>query len=392
MDPSNETLLAGVIGKGCNIGLRKLAHISHGVSERALENAVNWCFDIKNIQAANKRIVSNIYKLSLADAYIKQPTLLHTSSDGRKVDVAVDSLHANYSYKYFGKDKGVTMYTFIDERQTLFHSTVISASDREAAFVIDGLMQNDVEERLIHSTDTHGFTETVFAATNFVGTAFAPRFKDIDRQKIYGFSARSTYQKRGYAIVPSRTINQKLIAEHWDDILRFMATIKLRHTTASQLFRRLSSYAKDNPLYKALKEFGRILKSTYILKYLNDVDLRQTVQKQLNRIELSNRFSHAVFFARDQAFHEGTREEQEIATACKVLIQNAIVMWNYLYLSNFLMKTKDADMRAELIEAIKRGSVITWRHVNMQGEYDFRRRAANDSQFDFNNILSFKIR
>ena len=32
--------------------------------------------------------------------------------------------------------------------------------------------------------------------------------------------------------------------EQWDDILRFVATIKLKETTASQLFQRLNSYAK----------------------------------------------------------------------------------------------------------------------------------------------------
>jgi TnpA family transposase len=54
-----------------------------------------------------------------------------------------------------------------------------------------------------------------------------------------------------------------------------MATIKLRYSSASQLFKRLSSYALDHPLYQALKEFGRIIKSQYILTYLDDVELRQ---------------------------------------------------------------------------------------------------------------------
>jgi TnpA family transposase len=155
----------------------------------------------------------------------------------------VDSLHANYSFKYFGRDKGVTMYTFIDERQSLFYSTVFSSSDREAAYVIDGLMQNDVQENRIHSTDTHGFTEQIFAATHFIDVDFAPRFKQLSSQQTYSFSAKRTYQKKGYAILPSRTINRKLILKHWDDILRFMATIKTNHTSASQLFKRLSSYA-----------------------------------------------------------------------------------------------------------------------------------------------------
>ena len=78
-----------------------------------------------------------------------------------------------------------------------------------------------------------------------------------------------------------------------------MATIKLKEATASQLFKRLSSYAKHHPLYRALKEFGRIIKSVFILKYYDDLSLRQRIEKQLNRIELSNKFAKAVFFAHD---------------------------------------------------------------------------------------------
>ena len=33
--------------------------------------------------------------------------MLHTSSDGQKFEARVDSLNANYSYKYFGKVSGL---------------------------------------------------------------------------------------------------------------------------------------------------------------------------------------------------------------------------------------------------------------------------------------------
>ncbi len=45
---------------------------------------------------------------------------MHTGSDGQKVNVVVDSLIADYSFKYFGKGKGVTIYAFLDEQQIRF--------------------------------------------------------------------------------------------------------------------------------------------------------------------------------------------------------------------------------------------------------------------------------
>ena len=317
MKPNSETVFAGLLGKGCNIGLNRLANISIGINEDTLKNMVNWHFSLKNIQSANNKIIRLIDKLFLSSAFRYNLEELHTSSDGRKVNVSVDSLIASYSYKYFGKGKGVTIYLFLDERQLLFHSIVISSSEREAAYVIDGLLQNEVIQSNIHSTDTHGFTETIFSATHFIGTAFAPRLKNISDQKIYAFSDRKTYEARGYKILPSRIINLKLLEQYWDDILRFMVTLKLKFTSASQLFKRLSSYAKDHPLYKALKEFGRIIKSIFILTYFDDVEFRQRIEKQLNKTELTNKFSKAVFFANNQEFKQGEKEEQEIAAAVR---------------------------------------------------------------------------
>lgn len=391
MIPKPKTIFAGLIGKGCNIGIERIANISIGISEDTLKNTVNWCFSLKNIQHANNKVTGIINKLFLSNAYRHKPEELHTGSDGRKVNVSVDSLHANYSYKYFGKGKGVSIYTFLDERQLLFYSTVISASEREAAYVIDGLLQNEVVQSTIHSTDTHGFTETVFAVSPFINTAFAPRIKDIGHQNIYSFSAKQTYEKRGYKILPSRPINLRLIENYWDDILRFMATIKLKHSSASQLFKRLSSYAKDHPLYQALKEFGRIIKSIFILTYFDDVELRQRIEKQLNKVELSNRFSKAVFFANNSEFRCGLPEEQEITAACKVFIQNAIVLWNYLYLSQLLANNADPEEQKHMLDSIKRGSVITWHHINLHGEYDFTKHAANQAIFDMERIWGLKV-
>jgi len=72
-------------------------------------------------------------------------------------------------------------------------------------------------------------------------------------------------------------------------------------------------------------------------------------------------------------------------------MQNAIVLWNYLYLSRQIMAITESRDRENYIDSVKRGSVITWRHVNLRGNYDFRRKSANDSQFDLESIKMLKI-
>jgi restriction endonuclease S subunit len=54
-----------------------------------------------------------------------------------------------------------------------------------------------------------------------------------------------------------------------------IATIKLKEVTASDLFRRLNSYSKQHGLYRALKAFGQVPKSLFILRVTDDPVLRQ---------------------------------------------------------------------------------------------------------------------
>ena len=75
---------------------------------------------------------------------------------------------------------------------------MISASEREAAYVIDGLMHNDVIKSDIHSTDTHGYSEIIFGALHLLGFAFAPRIKTLTHQHLYGFRKRREYEQQGY--------------------------------------------------------------------------------------------------------------------------------------------------------------------------------------------------
>lgn len=179
------------------------------------------------------------------------------------------------------------------------------------------------------------------------------------------------YQELGYQVLPKIKINIEIIEENWDNILRFILTIKSRRTTASQLLKRLTSYSKHHKLFTAIKEFGKIIKTDFLLTYIDDVGLRQRIEKQLNKVESANRFSKAVFFGNNAEFIFATQEEQNIANNCKRLIQNAVILWNYLYIDKKLQEAKSQSQKDEIIEAIKNSSIVHWSHINFYGTYDF---------------------
>ena len=49
------------------------------------------------------------------------------------------------------------------------------------------------------------------------------------------------------------------------------------------------------------------------------------------------------------------------------------------------------EERNKMVRLIKQGSMITWGHLNMGGEYDFNLSFNNDNPFEMDKILELKL-
>ena len=70
-------------------------------------------------------------------------------------------------------------------------------------------------------------------------------------------------------------------------------------------------------------------------------------------------------------FMFASQEEQNIANNSKRLIQNAIILWNYLYLTKKIQEAKTQEEKDEILKAVKQSSAVRWSHINFFGEYNF---------------------
>lgn len=224
--PDNSTLIAAIISYGCNIGSHKMGQISKNIKPSTLQTTANWYLNKESLLQSNDLIVSLTKKLPIYKLFRHHRDSIHTSSDGQKYNTAVESLNASYSFKYFGTAKGVSVYSFVDEQLSTFYTTVISASEREASYVLDGLLHNetykDEDKQWLHHTDTHGQSEFMFAATNLLGISLAPRIKNLKKRTLYAFNKPQYYHDKSYLLIPSQRINTTIIEEEWDNILRLM--------------------------------------------------------------------------------------------------------------------------------------------------------------------------
>ena len=123
-----------------------------------------------------------------------------------------------------------------------------------------------------------------------------------------------------------------------------------------------------------------------------EVEIRQAGEKELNKMEHINKFSKAVFNENNHVMQQETRELQLIADGCRRLIQNTIIGYNYLLLSQRVADTPEGKQREELLKQIKRSSMAVWHHIHMYGEYDFSDERVNTiTPFHLSKILGLKI-
>ncbi len=115
-----------------------------------------------------------------------------------------------------------------------------------------------------------------------------------------------------------------------------------------------------------------MIKTDFLLNYIDDVTLRQRIEKHLNKVEASNKFSKAVFFGNSSEFTVATAEEQNIANNSKRLIQNAIILWNYMFITKKLQQAQNQKEKDEILSALKNSSIVAWAHINLYGEYNFQ--------------------
>ncbi len=163
------------------------------------------------------------------------------------------------------------------------------------------------------------------------------------------------------------TLNINHVRAHWDEILRFAASIKQGTVTASLMLRKLDSYPRQNGLAVALRELGRIERTLFILDWLQNVDLRRRVHAGLNKGEARNALARAVFFNRLGEIRYRSFEQQRYRASGLNLVTAAIVLWNTVYLERATLALRDAGnvIDDNLLQYL---SPLGWEHINLTGD------------------------
>ncbi|MFN7094735.1 MAG: Tn3 family transposase, partial [Burkholderiales bacterium] len=348
-----SSLLASIIAMGTFIGLGEMGKISD-ISYSSLASTTHSRIRLETLRAANDKASNKIAKLPISKHYSILEELIHASADGTKIETILDTFNSRCSPKYFGMNKGVSVLTLVINHIAA-NAKLIGSHEYEGNFIFDLVFNNTSNmDPDILSTDTHGTNAVNFIILYFFDYIFAPRYKDtagkIDGH-IYGFKLKSEYSK--YKIKPTKKVNKQLILDEEDNIKKIMVSLATKATTQSVIISKLSSHKRRNRTKAALCELDNIIRSIHILRYIDDITYRQSIQKALNRGESYNKLRRAISYANEGKLNVHSEMSQQIYNECARFIANNIILYNARLLSSLLVKLERSGKKDE-IEKLKR--------------------------------------
>ncbi len=360
-----KTLMATLISQATNLGVVSMSASVKDMTVDRLRHVLHDFVREETLTAASAEIVNRHHQLPLSGV---QGTGTLSSSDAQRFGIRASSLLASYYPRYYGYyEKAIGLYTHVSDQYSVFSTKVISCSPREALYVLDGLLENNTILQIReHTTDTHGFTEMIFALCHLLGFYFMPRIRDLKDQQLYRVDRTVDYSV--FTPLLTKTADLDIVEEQWEEMIRVVLSLKQRTAPAHVVVQRLTNRFPSDRLSKAFTNLGRIIKTQYILRYLTDPNLRRTVQLQLNKGEYRHKLPRRVFFADQGEFTTGDYEEIMNKASCLSLVSNAILYWNTIQIHDIVenLRSQGEDIDQETLSHI---SLLPFKHVVPNGMY-----------------------
>lgn len=363
-------LLTAVLSDAINLGLRKMAETSPGVSYAGLSWMQAWYIRDETYSLALADIVNHQGSRHISFYWGEGKT---SSSDRQRFAVGSHAQGTGNINPKYGSAPGIQFYTHVSDQYAPFHTKAINVGVRDATYVLDGLLYHEsdlnIEE---HYTDTSGFTDHVFALMHLLGFRFAPRIRDLNDKKLFIPAGSDDFSILSEHI--GGAIHAQKITDHWNEILRLTASIKLGAVTASLIIKKIGSYPRQNGLAVALRELGRIERSLFMLDWYLSPDLRRKVTAGLNKGEARNALARAVYFNRLGEVRDRSFESQRYRAGGLNLVTAAIILWNTVYIEKAVDHLRNNGYQIN-DDHLKYLSPLGWEHIHLTGDYTWNQKA-----------------
>ena len=368
-------VLATVMAHASEIGPYTMSQIIEGITYHRMKHITDWYMHEEMQRSALAEVVNAISRLDITKAWGDGTT---SSSDGQRFSLRRKVLQQSYSHAF--NDFALEFYSFVADNYAPYFSLPHECADRDAPFVLDGLLYNEsdlnIEE---HYTDTHGFTDTNFAAFAMFGKRFVPRIRGLQKQAIFRIDTEKDYGPLSVLLEKKdRLLHPEWVAEEWDRMGHFYASLESGHATASTALRRLNGFTGKNHFYRANRELGRIVRTEYTLDFMSDPDMRRRNRRGLLKGEQIHALARDLKYGHRGRLNSRDWLQHKHSSSCLTLVIACIIYWQAKEIHRVIQTDPPPDhIDLALLSNI---SPVSWENIILYGDYILNRNKVRRSR------------
>src|SRR5215207_794413 len=143
-------------------------------------------------------------------------------------------------------------------------------------------------------------------------------------------------------VLSTRAIHWDLIAQQYDEMVKYATAMRLGTADAEAILRRFSRSDVQHPTYAALAELGKVRKTIFLCKYLHIEELRREVHEALNVMENWNSANSFILYGKGGEIATNRLEEQELTILSLHLLQLCLVYVDTILIQKVLSEPRGA--------------------------------------------------
>jgi TnpA family transposase len=371
-------LLLCIYGIGTNAGIKRMSAGDPNVTYKDLLYVKRRFLNKDQLRYAISQVVNATLRARNPQIWGEGTTAC--ASDSKKFGAWDQNLITEWHIRYGGR--GVMIYWHVERKSLCIYSQLKTCSSSEAAAMIEGVMRHCTEMSVDRQyVDSHGQTEVAFAFCRLLGFELLPRLKAIAKQKLYRPETGKPDAYPNLTSILTRAINWELIRQQYDQMIKYATALRLGTAETEAILRRFTRNNVQHPTYKALAELGKALKTIFLCRYLQFIELRREIHEGLNVVENWNSANGFIFFGKGSEMTSNRQKDLELSMLALHLLQICMVYINTLMIQQVLAERRWAKRLTK--EDLRALTPLIYGHINPYGLFllDMRARLPIESAY-----------